>query len=184
VIRELHALEDELNADPPSPFDSIPHPINLNVGVAAGGDWPSTVAAACTLSCRIATYPGSTIDELRERVEGAVARAATENAYLAEHPPAIRYSGFANEGTALADDAPIVEALATAWQAVTGEKAVRGPTTATTDARAFVGEGIPTACIGPYAERIHGVDERVFLPSVVQTAQVLALLVRDWCGVE
>ena len=32
------------------------------------------------------------------------------------------------------------------------------------------------------AERIHGVDERVYLPSVVQTAQVLALLVRDWCG--
>jgi acetylornithine deacetylase len=58
-----------------------------------------------------------------------------------------------------------------------------GPTTATTDARAFVGEGMPTACIGPYAEHIHGVDERVHLPSVVQTAQVLAILVRDWCGV-
>jgi acetylornithine deacetylase len=41
---------------------------------------------------------------------------------------------------------------------------------------------MPTACIGPLAERIHGVDERVYLPSVVQTAQVLALVVRDWCG--
>jgi acetylornithine deacetylase len=59
---------------------------------------------------------------------------------------------------------------------------VTGPTTATTDVRAFIGSGIPAACIGPHAERIHGVDERVFLPSVVQTAQVLALLVRDWCG--
>ena len=29
----------------------------------------------------------------------------------------------------------------------------------------------------------HGVDERVYLPSVVQTAQVLALFIRDWCGV-
>jgi hypothetical protein len=26
-------------------------------------------------------------------------------------------------------------------------------------------------------------DERVHLPSMVQTAQALALLVRDWCGV-
>ena len=57
-----------------------------------------------------------------------------------------------------------------------------GPTTATTDARAFIASGIPAVCIGPHAERIHGVDERVFVPSVVQTAQVLALLVRDWCG--
>jgi acetylornithine deacetylase len=35
---------------------------------------------------------------------------------------------------------------------------------------------------GPLAESLHGVDERVYWPSVVQTAQVLALFVRDWCG--
>ena len=38
VVQELHVLEDELNADPPSPFDAVPHPINLNVGVISGGD--------------------------------------------------------------------------------------------------------------------------------------------------
>jgi acetylornithine deacetylase len=182
IVRELHVLEDELNDDPPSPFATIAHPINLNVGVVSGGDWPSTVAAECTLSCRIATYPGTPIDDLKRRVEEAVARAAGASAYLAEHPPVVRYSGFANEGTHIADDEPIVRALGAAWKAVTGEDAVTGPTTATTDVRAFVGQGIPAACIGPLAERIHGVDERVFLPSVVQTAQVLALLVRDWCG--
>ncbi len=182
IVRELHFLEDELNAEPPPPFDSVPHPINLNVGVVSGGDWPSTVAAECSLSCRIATYPGASIEELKRRVEDAVARAASDSAYLTAHVPTVRYSGFANEGTTVADDEPIVRALAAAWKAVTEEDAVTGPTTATTDARAFVGQGIPTACIGPYAERIHGVDERVHLPSVVQTAQVLALLVRDWCG--
>ena len=183
VVRELHVLEDELNADPPAPFDTLTHPINLNVGVMSGGDWPSTVAAECTFSCRIATYPGASIEELKRCVEEAVARAAAENAYLAEHTPLVRYSGFANEGTSVADDEPIVRALASAWKAATGDDAVTGPTTATTDVRAFVGQGIPAACIGPHAEHIHGVDERVYLPSVVQTAQVLALLVRDWCGV-
>ena len=183
VVRELHVLEDELNADPPPPYDEVPHPLNFNVGVISGGDWPSTVAAECSLSCRIATYSGAAIAELQQRVEDAVARAATANAYLAEHPPAIRYSGFANEGTSFGDDEPIVQALGAAWQAATGEPAVTGPTTATTDVRAFATAGIPAACIGPLAERIHGVDERVYVPSVVQTAQVLALLVRDWCGV-
>jgi len=77
---------------------------------------------------------------------------------------------------------PIVLALSAAYEGVTGSPAVPTPTTATTDARAFIGAGIPAACIGPLAEHIHGVDERVFLPSVVQTAQVLALLLRDWCG--
>jgi acetylornithine deacetylase len=175
VIRELHVLEEELNADPPSPYDTVSHPLNFNVGVVAGGDWPSTVAAECSLSCRIAAYPGAPIDELRRHVERAVARAAAETAV-------VRYSGFANEGTSVADEEPIVRAIASAWEAVAGEPAVTGPTTATTDVRAFLGEGIPAACIGPLAERIHGVDERVYVPSVVQTAQVLALLVRDWCG--
>ena len=182
VARQLHVLEDELNAKPPAPFDALEHPINFNLGVIDGGDWPSTVAAECTLSCRIAMYPGAAVDDMKRRVEEAVARAATESAYLAEHPPKVRYSGFASEGTSVADDEPIVQALASAWLAATGEEPVTGPTTATTDVRAFVAAGIPAACIGPHAERIHGVDERVLLPSVMQTAQVLALLVRDWCG--
>ena len=182
IVRELHVLEEELNAEPPTPFDAIADPLNFNVGVVSGGDWPSTVAAECTLSCRLAAYPGRAIEDLQRRVEEAVARATTTSAYLAEHPPFVRYSGFANEGTTIADDAPIVQALVSAWKAVTGEDAVTGPTTATTDARAFIGQGIPAACIGPHAEHIHGVDERVHLPSVMQTAQVLALVVRDWCG--
>ena len=118
---------------------------------------------------------------VRARVEEAVARAGVANAYLAEHPPAIRYSGFPNDGTHYRDDEPI-EAVASAWEAATGEPAVTGPTTATTDVRAFAAVGVSAECIGPLAERIHGVDERVYVPSVVQTAQVLALIVRDWCG--
>jgi len=182
VVKELHALEDELNESPPPPFDEIAHPINFNVGMISGGDWASTVAAECTLSCRIAQYPGSPVAELQRRVEAAVARAAVASAYLTEHPPSVRYDGFACEGSTLADDEPLVQSLSRSWEAVSGAPAGTGPTTATTDVRAFIEAGIPAACIGPLAEHIHGVDERVFVPSVVQTAHVLALFVRDWCG--
>ena len=58
VLDALRALEARLNDDPPPPFDAFAHPINLNPGVIAGGDWPSTVAATCTLSCRLGLYPG------------------------------------------------------------------------------------------------------------------------------
>ena len=55
--------------------------------------------------------------------------------------------------------------------------------TATTDARSFVlTGGSPALCFGPRAENVHGVDERVLLPSMVEMAQVLGLLIRDWCG--
>lgn len=183
VIAELRTLEAELNEDPPAPYDEISHPINLNVGMIEGGDWPSTVAAECSLSCRLALYPGQRVDGLKARVEAAVARAGAAHPYLAAHPPRVRYDGFAGQGVEVPVDAPLVAAMADAHERAAGEPAVRVPTTATTDARVFVASGIPAVCYGPWAESIHGVDERVHLPSVVTTAQALALLVRDWCGV-
>ena len=183
IVHSLRLLEEELNADPPPPYDEVDHPLNLNVGVVTGGDWPSTVAAECSLSCRLALFPGQDVAWLQARVEEAVARAAAQHAYLATHPPRVRYDGFAGQGVEVPADAPIVEALASAHEAVTGSAPERVATTATTDARVFVASGIPAVCCGPLAERIHGVDERVHLPSVVTTAQVLAVLVRDWCGV-
>jgi acetylornithine deacetylase len=183
VVQALRGLEEELNAEPPPPYDEIDHPLNLNVGVITGGDWPSTVAAECSLSCRLALYPGQDVQWLKARVEETVARAADEHPYLTAHRPRVRYDGFAGQGVEVPADAPIVDAVARAHEAVHGSAPERIATTATTDARVFVASGIPAVCIGPLAERIHGVDERVHLPSVVTTAQVLALLVRDWCGV-
>jgi acetylornithine deacetylase len=183
IVAGLRELESELNAEPPAPYDVIPHPINLNVGVIRGGDWPSTVPAACTLSCRVALFPGQDVDALKRRVEETVASAADGDPWLERHPPRVRYDGFSGRGVAVAEDADIVRALSSAFAAATGGAPALVPTTATTDARVFVESGIPAVCLGPLAERIHGVDERVNLPSVLETARTFAFLIRDWCGV-
>jgi acetylornithine deacetylase len=170
MLERLRALEVELNADPPPPYDAFEHPINLNVGVVRAGDWPSTVTAECTMSCRIAMYPGQEPAELQRRVEAAVA------------PYEVRYDGFACEGSVVDEGEDVVVALADAYAAVHGERPPLLATTATTDARHFVRRGIPAICYGPRAERIHGVDERVSLRSMVEVARVLARFVLDWCG--
>ncbi len=182
LVAALHRLEAELNEEPPPPFDTFEHPINLNLGIVRGGDWPSTVASECTLSFRLALYPDMPVDHLKRRVEETIAAAAAEHPYLAAHPPVVRYDGFACEGVAVASDQPVVEVLSRAVEQVTGARPPAIASTATTDARAFVQHGIPAVCFGPHAEGLHGADERVFWPSVVQTAQVLATFVRDWCG--
>jgi acetylornithine deacetylase len=51
IIAALHRLEENWNARKahyPSHAD-LPHPINLNVGRIAGGDWASSVPAWCAL---------------------------------------------------------------------------------------------------------------------------------------
>jgi acetylornithine deacetylase len=170
VLAGLRALEAELNADPPPPYDAIEHPINLNPGVVTAGDWPSTVPAECKLSCRIAMYPGQDPAELQRRVEAAVA------------PYEVRYDGFVCEGSVVDEGEDVVVALADAYAAVHGERPALRATTATTDARHFVRRGIPAICYGPRAERIHGIDERVSLRSMAEVARVLARFVLDWCG--
>jgi acetylornithine deacetylase len=184
VLEALRALEAELNADPLAPYDAFAHPINLNPGIVTGGDWTSTVAATATLSCRLACFPGEDPRALQRRVEETVARAAQDDPRVAGGTVRVRYDGFACEGSIVPDDEPVVAALADAYAQLHGTRPELVPITATTDARHFVRHGVPAVCFGPRGERIHGIDERVSLRSMLETAQVLALFVRDWSGVQ
>lgn len=182
VSRALRELEAELNEAPPPPFDRFEHPINLNPGTIRGGDWTSTVAAQCTVSYRLALYPDQRPQWLAQRIESAVAAAASADPFLSENPPRVRYDGFSCEGFSLEPEEPVVVALSAAYRRIVGTPAPLYPTTATTDARHFVRRGIPAVCFGPRGEEIHGVDERVSISSIEQAARVLGAFVRDWCG--
>ncbi len=184
VIGALRSLEAELNAAPPPLYAAYPHPINLNVGMIRGGDWPSTVAGECVTHCRLALYPGERVEALKERVEQTVATLAASRPELARHRIEVLYEGFQCEGYELAQDAPLVTGLAAAGARVTGQAPPLFASTATTDARTFQLYGdTPAVCFGPLAENEHGVDERVHLPSVTSAAQAIALFIADWCGV-
>jgi len=183
VLGALRELEVELNLDPPPPFDCLEHPINLNPGIITGGDWTSTVPARCTLSCRLAMYPGVSPRETQRRVEETVAAAALRHPFLEANPPRVRYDGFICEGATVRADAPLVRVLANAYAHVHGAAPALRPTTATTDARHFLRHEIPTVCFGPRGESYHGVDERVSLSSMHTCAEVLARFVLEWCGV-
>ena len=184
VLTELRSLEDELNAERHAHphYAAFEHPINLNPGVVSAGDWASTVPAECTLSCRLALYPGQDPADLQKRVEATVARAAARDPFLAAHPPVVRYDGFRCEGSIVDGATPALLTLADAYRGVHGEELERRATTATTDARHFIRHGIPAFCFGPRAEDIHGIDERVSLTSLMDVATVLARAVLQWCG--
>ncbi len=182
VVAALRRLEAELNEDVPAAYAMFEHPINLNIGVVRGGDWPSTVAAECTLSCRLALFPGQPVTWLQERVEVAIAEAASAHPFLAAHPPRVRYDGFACAGSEIDREHPLVTTLSSSYASLEGTAPALVSTTATTDARFFIQQGIPAVCFGAWAEDAHGVDERVNIPSMISAAQILAVFIRDWCG--
>ena len=67
---------------------------------------------------------------------------------------------------------------------LTGVDAETYISTCTTDLRVFqlFGQGQAT-CYGPVAESIHGANERVHIPSVMQVAKTYALFLARWCGI-
>jgi acetylornithine deacetylase len=178
VIAALRALEAELNVDPPAAFAGHPQPIFLNIGAIHAGDWPSIRPAECKLRCRLGTYPGQPVQALRDRVEAAVA-AVPLGALHAE----VTYEGFSVEGYLGDPEEPFITILGDAVERLTGARPPLLTSTATTDARNHHLYGAtPAVCFGGVAEGIHGVDERVHLPSMTATAQALAVFIRDWCG--
>ena len=147
----------------------------LNVGRLEAGTLPSMVPADCRLRCRLSLLPAHTLDEVRNRITLAVWKAA---------PGAtVDFMGFAGRPYVVSNDEPIVGAVAAAAREVGLPEPTRETLLGGTDARApGLANGVPSICFGARGERMHGLDERVWLPSVTETAAALAILVRDWCG--
>ena len=185
MIGALRVLEAELNAAPPPPYDAYPHPISLNVGQIHAGDWNSTVPGECVTGYRFATYPGMSLQELRTRVEQVVADAAAAQPASFPRPPRVVYRGFARRRLR-AGAGPSARRCAVgvvrAAHGCTRRRWWRRPARPTRACSVTSAESRRCASVRT-RRRAHGVGERVYLPSVVQTAQVMGLFIRDWCGV-
>ena len=185
LIQALHGLEQAWNSpERRHPvYKDVDHPLNLNVGRIAGGDWPSSVPAWCTFDVRVAIFPDQDIDEARREIEDCIRAAAQADSFLANNPPEVTYHGFLAEGYVLSGADEAEATLNRAHRAAYGDDLTEIATTATTDARFFgLYADTPGLVYGPLAENIHGFDERVSLESVRRNTQAMALFVAEWCG--
>ncbi len=185
LITSLRELEEELNQPPlPPPYETFDHPLNLNVGILNGGDWPSTVPADAEFHCRLSYFPGTSFASMRERITETVSRAAEQDPWLRENPPQVTFYGFRSDGHVEQTDAPPLAVLSGCHRELTGSEPEPYVSTCTTDLRAFYSFGRARGCCyGPVAENIHGADERVRRDSVLHTARAYALFAVRWCGV-
>ncbi|WP_020675067.1 ArgE/DapE family deacylase [Geopsychrobacter electrodiphilus] len=184
LITALRGLEKELNEqDVPSAYRGIAHPINLNIGMVRGGDWPSTVPAAAEFHARLAFFPGVEYESVCRRIAAVIEAAAKSDAWLAANPPSVSFYGFRSQGHALSRDLPALQTLNGCHHSLQGSEAASYIACCTTDLRAFVhyGQGQAT-CYGPVAEAIHAANERVLVSSLVDTTKTYALFLARWCG--
>ena len=170
VVRALHELEAELNAQPEPEFAGVARPYLLNVGALHAGDWPSMSPGRAELDVRLGFPLRLAPAEAQARLAAAVRRA--------EPAARVDFRGFRARGYAFGADTPLVRLLAECHAEVRGGSLEAEPARATTDLRFF--EGVQAVCYGPTGDGLHGVDEWVDLESIAEVAAVLALLLRRW----
>ncbi|WP_419174236.1 ArgE/DapE family deacylase [Desulfosediminicola sp.] len=183
IFRALRQLEAELNAETrPEEYVETDHPVNLNIGTIAGGDWPSTVPADASFEARLSFFPNTSFEEVRQRIETTVNAVVDADQWLRLNPPVLEFYGFRSAGHTLQRNLATLSTLDSCHQALHGAPAKSYIATCTTDLRAYVhyGQGEAT-CYGPVAENIHGADERVNLESIINVARTYALFLSRWC---
>ncbi|MFP4658062.1 MAG: ArgE/DapE family deacylase [Desulfonatronovibrionaceae bacterium] len=186
LIQALREMEKEMNAAPlPGPYSDLKHPLNLNIGMLFGGDWPSTVAAEAEFHGRMSYPPQMDFARMKDVIENAVKTAADQDPWLKENPPRVEFYGFRSDGHIQSRDVEQLQILDECHQEFFPAPAEEYASTCTTDLRAFYSFGRARGCCyGPVAENIHGVNECVKLDSILHTARVYALFAARWCGLE
>lgn len=183
VIQALTALDARMNEERHPDFAHLDHPINLNIGVIQGGDWPSTVAGECELHCRLSFFPGVSVAAIREQVEAAVEGACEDDAWLTDNPPTVTYDGFSTAGSTVDLEDPVLSLLHDWHVHVTGSPLEEAVGTGVNDMRYFNFVGIPSTMYGAGGYGAHAVDEYLDLDTLVPIARSLGAYMLDFCGV-
>lgn len=193
AIGKLNPLYDALMALDAERGNAIHYPpfekgsgrsCHICIGTYRAGDWPSTLAGQAELEGRISFIPGETQQLIRSLVEQTVRSAAAKDPWLRDHPPEVEWCGWRADPWTQESSHPFVETLRSATESVCGEPAELIGKAAGMDTR-FAGQfGVAAASYGVRGGNIHGADEFVELDSVVQCAQVIALTVVRWCGLD
>lgn len=185
LVGELQAYERERNAGVTHPlFADVRHAVPLNVGVVTTGDSPTMVPERLIAEGRIGLMPGEDFTVLSAEFEERVARWASSDAWLSEHPPTVEWNGIRFLPSEVKVDHELVTTTEAAFAAVEQRAAVVKPMTYGTDMSHFIRIGrVPTLLFGPGDMALaHGADERVPIAQIHAATGVLAELASRWCG--
>jgi len=150
----------------------------VHASLIHGGREESTIPDSCTLTIERRTLPGESTEDTERDIAVLLDRCRAAD-------PALRVSSrttLARAPFEVADDEPIVQAVARAAEATTGKPAELAGASYWADAAFIAAAGIPTVLFGPDGDGAHAREEWVSLPGTVACAQALVAAALDFCG--
>lgn len=183
-VRELEISRNERIQDPL--YENVPIPIPINIGKINSGTWPSTVPDLAVIEGRMGVAPGEDMNDAEKELEEAIAAYVQQDSWLINHPPQIEWFGGRWQPGSVNVDHPLIQTTSKAFELVTKKLPITEASPWGTDGGILAEWGdTPVLVFGPGAtDAAHKANEYIDIPSIFQTAEIIALTMIAWCGVE
>ena len=153
-------------------------PETVFIGEFSSGDFYNRLPNSCHIQGIRRFGPGKTEAEIAQEFEQILAP-------VRRNTPATITLKLTSNGTGyqVAQDAPVVQAIAQAHRTITGRDMPVGGSKSVTDANIIAGEGgIPAIAYGPNGTTGHSSNEYVRIADLERAAKVFALAALDYTG--
>ncbi|HID95946.1 MAG TPA: ArgE/DapE family deacylase [Candidatus Latescibacteria bacterium] len=161
-------------------FERYQYPVQLNIGVIRGGEWPSTVPEKVIMKGGVGFLPNRTMDEIKDDLKRVFE--GIEDDWIRNHHT-LSFETLHNDAYEIPADHPLVTCLHQACLKAGIESEVFG-WNVSCDARLYAKRGgMPTVVFGPGdIACAHSSQERIEVKEILNAAEALVLFLIDWCG--
>lgn len=187
IIQELQQLEKERNKRMTDPlYAGVPIPIPINIGKISSGQWPSSVPDIAIIEGRVGVAPDETLEEAEKVMEDCLKRLVKRDLWFKDHPPMIEWFGGRWLPASLNLNHTLVGTISHAFKKVKGHTpSIEASPWGTDGGILSAVGGMPVLVFGPgVTEAAHDINEYIFIEDVIDAAQIIALSIIEWCGVE
>ncbi|REE68780.1 4-acetamidobutyryl-CoA deacetylase [Paenibacillus taihuensis] len=187
VVSELLELERVRNARIDDPlFAGNPIPIPINIGTISGGNWPSSVPDIVTIEGRIGVAPEESMDAAKAELAAWLDRLQEQDEWFAVSPPRLEWFGARWVPGSVDTGHELIGVLTEQYEAVLGSKpAIEASPWGTDGGLLTVVGDTPCIVFGPgYTATAHYPNEHIALEDMFRAAEIIALTMLTWCGIE
>ncbi len=186
VLKKIEELERERNRKVTDPlYKEIPIPYPINVGSIQGGNWPSSVPDKVTLEGRMGVAPEETIEDAKKEMQSSLEKLKEIDLWFEEHPVQTEWWGARWLPGSIDGQHPLMKSLSSSYYDVLRKEPIVEASPWGTDAGLLTNIGnIPSIVFGPGTTEVaHYPNEYIEIQRMFEAAEIIALTIVDWCGV-
>ncbi|MBM7703183.1 peptidase [Metabacillus iocasae] len=186
VVTHVLDLEKKRNERINDPlYQHIPIPIPINLGSIKGGSWPSSVPDEVIIEGRMGVAPGEQMSHAKQELQTWIGTLKEKDQWFEQYPVQVEWFGAHWLPSELDVEHELVQTLTKSFQEVKKNDPVIEASPWGTDGGMLTNIGhIPTIVFGPgVTEMAHFPNEYIELNTLFEAAEIIALMMLDWCGV-